>query len=495
MTCWTERSTCVPRRALSAAPVLVAFLLVTPGAARAQQAPPSTARSASDSFDQYFLAQTMRVDYYHSGDANEDRIALERVVSDGAWAGTRTRLTDTLGLGAYCVEVRDQQTQTLVFARGYCSVFGEWQTTAPAKQRWGTFHESLRFPWPRASITVSIKKRRDGAWHELWSTTIDPHSRYVTQVDLPPSGTVWTLFENGPTAQKVDLLLLGDGYTAAETEKFHADAQRLTGQLFAAEPFASRRADFNVRAVDVVSAQSGIAQPRDGIFRRSALSCQFDTFDLERYVLTADNRTVRDVASAAPYDCLIILLNNKKYGGGGVYNDQTTVAADSQAADYVVVHEFGHHLAGLADEYYVSPVAYETGKLPKFEPWEPNVTALLDPAALKWKDLVAPDTPLPTPWEKAEFERGARGPRQPAQESGERKDSQQEPATSRRSPAEILQASPYADRVGAFEGASYEVKGLFRPAVDCIMFSRHPVGFCPVCRRAIEHVIDLHAGK
>jgi hypothetical protein len=448
--------------------------------------------------DDHFTAQTMRVDYYHSGDVHDDRIALERVVSDGVWAGSHSRLIDTLDLGLYRFEVHDQRSGQLLFARGYCSVFGEWQTTAPAKEQWGTFHESLRFPWPREAITVVIKRRHEGDWRVLWTTTIDPTSRFVTKVDLPARGKVWTVFENGPPSEKVDVLLLGDGYTAEEMEKFHADAQRMTQLLFAAEPFASRRADFNVRAIEVASAQSGIAQPRDGMFRRSALSCQFDTFDLERYVLTSDNRMVRDIASAAPYDNLIILLNNKKYGGGGIYQDQTTVAVDCSSADYIVVHEFGHHLAGLGDEYYVSNVAYETGKLPQFEPWEPNITALLDPATLKWKDLVAADTLIPTPWEKEAYEGAASRPRQrqgqPA--AGGNDDTSSaggHPAP--RSAAQILQASPYADRVGAFEGASYETKGLYRPAVDCIMFSRDPVGFCPVCRRAIERAIDQQIGR
>ncbi len=468
-----------------------------PGVAGAAPLPGDDPANPAIAFDDDFLPETMRVDYYHSGDAEEDRIALERVVADGGWAGGRSRLADTLDLGQYCFEVRDRQSKRLLYARGYCSVFGEWQTTAPAKQQWGTFHESLRFPWPRRPVDVMIKRRHEGDWRELWSAPIDPDSRFVTNVNLPARANVWTLFEHGPPSQKVDLLFLGDGYTAEETEKYHADVRRLAGFLFSAEPFASRRSDFNVRAIDVVSPQSGIAQPRDGVFRRSALSCQYDTFDLERYALTIDNRTLRDVASAAPYDNLIVLLNNKKYGGGGIYNDQTTVAADCQAADYIIVHEFGHHLAGLGDEYYVSNVAYETGKLPAYEPWEPNITALLDASGCKWQDLIAPDTPVPTPWEKEAYEaatsRALRGG-QP-RTAGSDRDERQSAAAPRRSAAEILQASPYADRVGAFEGASYETKGLFRPMVDCIMFSRHPVGFCPVCRRAIERVIDHQIGR
>ena len=387
---------------------------------------------------------------------------------DGSWAGSRTQLTDTLDFGLYCFEVRDSSSQRLLYSHGFCSVFGEWQTTLPAKQMWGTYHESLRFPWPKQSVDVVLKRRQDRPGVSCGRPrSIRTRGSCSTPTCLPVD-KVWTVFENGPTAEKVDVLLLGDGYTSEEVQKFHADVRRLVERLFAEEPFRSRRHDFNVRAVDVASAASGIAQPREGIFRRSALSCQYNTFDLERYVLTFDNRTVRDCASAAPYDNLIILLNNQKYGGGGIYNDQTTVAVDSQFADYILVHEFGHHLAGLGDEYYVSDVAYVTGNLPQVEPWEPNITALLDASQLKWKDLVSADTPLPTPWKKEDYEAASRQTQTKRQES--RAAGQAEAALEglmrqeQQSMTELLGADPYAGRVGAFEGASYETKGLYRPA-------------------------------
>src|SRR5205823_8962262 len=108
-----------------------------------------------------------------------------------------------------------------------------------------------------------------------------------------------------------------------------------------------------------------------------------------------------DVPSSAPYDFLEILVNEKQYGGGGIFNDQATACADSAFAEYVFVHEFGHHFAAVADEYYTSPVAYETsgGAAEHPEPWEPNATA--DGAHPKW--AVDPGVPSPTPWDKEEF--------------------------------------------------------------------------------------------
>ena len=456
------------------------------------------AQAASDRFAVNFTDRTMRVDYLHSGTASEEHISLDQVVSDGPWPGSRTQLLDGLNLGKYFFEVVDRETNRVLYSRGFSSIFGEWETTPEAKKVWRTYHESLRFPWPQRPVQVTLKKRdAQNAFRELWTTVIDPNSRSVIPADLPPRGRVWTLFENGPAAEKVDFLLLGDGYTAAETEKFHADAQRLVDALFQHEPFRSRKTDFNVRAIDLAAAQSGVSRPHAGIFRRSPLSAHYSTFDTERYVLSTDNRTLRDLASAAPYEFLVILLNERTYGGGGIYNLQATVPADNAFAVYVFVHEFGHHFADLGDEYYTSDVAYETGAAELPEPWEPNITALHDPANLKWKDFVEAGTPLPTPWDKEEFEKHSRAVQEqrrklraggaPEEEMEKLFREQQEFET------KFLAGMKYSGKVGAFEGARYEVKGLYRPAADCIMFTRDEVGFCPVCRRALERVMDLYS--
>jgi hypothetical protein len=200
----------------------------------------------------------------------------------------------------------------------------------------------------------------------------------------------------------VDLLLLGDGYIAAEMDKWHKDARRMADLLFAVSPFKERKSDFNVWAVDAPAEESGISRPSDGVYRRSPLGATYDAFGSERYILTFDDKRLREIAAAAPYEFLEIVVNGRKYGGGGIFNLYATAAADNAWTPYVFVHEFGHHFAGLADEYYTSDVAYEsTAARP--EPWEPNVTA--DPKAARWKDLILPGTPLPTIWPKEAFER------------------------------------------------------------------------------------------
>jgi hypothetical protein len=478
---------------------VVALVLVTVGgrfvrfeAVRAQNT------TGAELFDTHFTDKTMRVDYFHSGGRGSQIIGLDRVVSDGPWPGSRTRLVDDLNLGKYLFEVIDRKTNRVIYSRGFASIYGEWETIPEARVRHRTFHESLRFPWPRRPVQVVLHVRdEENSFREIWSTVIDPSSRFVNPVDRAPMGEVWPIIENGPPAEKVDLLVLSEGYTVDELPKFHADAERLVSALFEEEPFASRRSDFNVWGLDLPSTESGVSRPRAMEFRRTPLSAEYNIFDSERYVLTYDNRALRDAASAAPYEFLEILVNEEQYGGGGIFNFQATTAADTKFSEYVFIHEFGHHFAGLADEYYTSDVAYETGAAYHPEPWEPNVTALHDPEALKWGDLVAADTPLPTPWDKDEFEassNAAQAERRELRSQGAPESDIDQLFTAQvEHDMAVLTGMSYAGRVGAFEGASYEPAGLYRPEVDCIMFTRNPVGFCRVCRRAITRVIDQNS--
>jgi hypothetical protein len=451
----------------------------------------STAAAAQ--FGDSFLDKTMRVDYFHTSTPKGDEIvALDRVVSDGPWPGSRTYLVDRSNLGKYLFEVIDRDTNQILYSRGFASVYGEWETTGQAKERAGTFEESVRFPWPKKAVQVVLKKRdAQNAFQQIWSTVIDPASRFVNPADLKPAGKVWSYLESGPPSQKVDLLVIGEGYTEAEMPKLHKDVERLVGRLFATEPFKSRKSDFNVRVLELPAAKSGVHRPRTHDDRRTATGVQYNIFDSERYMLTLDDHALRDAASSAPYDFLEIVVNEKQYGGGGIFNDQSTVSADSGFAEYVFVHEFGHHFAGLGDEYYTSDVAYETGGAHP-EPWEPNLTA--DGGHPKWAEMVTPGTPLPTPWDKESYEA-----HQHEYQTERRKlreanvpESQMD-ALFRR---ELEWSTSFlgqqrAGQVGAFEGAGYEAKGLYRPESDCIMFSRDDVGFCEVCARAILRVIDM----
>ena len=443
----------------------------------------------------------MRVDYYHTGNSHEEWFSLDRVVLEPLeWPGNLNKAIDDSQLGDYLFEVRERDGGRLLYSRGFNSVFGEWKTTEEARHGNRTFSESLRFPAPDAPVVVSLKERAGSgfhpSWTEVWKTAVDPKDKFVDRSRPPSPGALLELQKMGDPATKVDLLVLGDGYTAAERGKFERDARRFMEALFSTSPFREHQKDFNVWGLCPAAEESGVSRPSGGIYRRSPVGASYDTFGTERYVLTMENRALRDVASFAPYEFIEILVNGATYGGGGIFNQYATVAIDNRWAGYVGVHEFGHQFGALADEYYTSDVAYLPPEK-KTEPWEPNVTALLDPANLKWKDLVAPGTPIPTPWDKEEFDRFERdiqrrrkelraaGKSEAEMDELFRKEREKEDA--------MLRSEKFAGKVGAFEGANYEAKGYYRPAVDCIMFTRHMV-FCAVCRRAIERVIGMYTG-
>jgi hypothetical protein len=456
------------------------------------------AASAQHSYSSYFTDRTLRVDYYHTGTKGSESFSVDQAIDDGPWPGSRVNLVDTLNMGEFAVRVYDLATGQLIFSRGFSSMFNEWQTTDEAARGvYRTFSESARMPFPKRAIQVTVARRdRRMVFHELFSTTIDPADPTQVRKERKPAPyKVGTLFENGSPETMVDLVILGDGYARADMEKFRADAKRFNDAMFSTEPFKRRKGDFNVRTVEVESGESGIDVPDKNVWKNNALGTMYNTFGSARYVLTADNKAVRDAAAAAPYDFICILINDSRYGGGGIYNlyattytGETTKGQEWQM-EYVYVHEFGHSFGGLGDEYYSSDVAYDEFYPQGVEPWEPNLTVLLDKKNVKWKAFLTAGIDVPTPWEKAEFD-SVESMRAKLDRLAPDYYAKREPLYKRS--MEILKTSKYAGTVGVFEGAGYASRGIYRPAVDCRMFTLSLGGFDPVCSAAIERVVDFY---
>lgn len=444
-------------------------------------------------FYDFFIDKTMRFDYYHTGDVNEEHFAFDMVVSDGIWAGSKTELIDNLELGKYFFRLFDKTSGELIYSSGFASIYGEWETIPDAKTNWGVFHESIRFPWPKNKVKIVMAKRNNSNnWDNIWEYDLDPQSRRVNPAYPKNDYEVYDVLKNGEPEQMVDIVILGDGYKKEQMKKFRKDADAFTKALLGAEPFKSKENKFNIRAVETPSAYSGINRPHPGVFKRSTLSASFSAFDSERYVLAYDNRRIRDVASSVPYDFTVILINDSTYGGGGIYNLYITASVDNAFSEYIFVHEFGHHFAGLADEYYTASIAYELDEN-IIEPWELNITTITNYEDLKWKDLVEKDTPLPTPWEKAKYEEHSKAVQKKRQELRAVKADESLLESLFKSELqyqeELFSDMKYNTTVGAFEGAGYYEKGVFRSAANCIMFTRK-IEFCPACQRAINLIIN-----
>lgn len=437
---------------------------------------------------------TLRVDFYHTGNHATEMFSLDRVVLEPLpWTGNMQRPIDKTLRGKYLFEIVDPETGAVAWSRSFSSIYGEWETTREARNMNRTYHESVRFPAQADEFELVLKKRNaQNDFEEIWRLPIDPNDYMVHQESAAYADRVVAILDNGDPATKVDLLILGDGYTENEHDAFIAKARELADILFATSPFKERKSDFNVWALAPATAEAGVSRPSTKTYRDTPLGATYDAFRSERYVLTFDNRNMRRIASSTPYDFIEILTNTETYGGGGIYGLFSTAAANSEWAPYLFVHEFGHHFAGLADEYYTSAVAYEPPDS-IVEPYEPNVTALLDPDELKWQHLATPNTPLPTPWPKAEFEEHSIAVQERRAEMRAANVSEDEMNAlfryTRQFTAELFSRAEHRDAVGAFEGANYEAEGYYRSQLNCLMFTRVE-HFCTVCSAAIEAVID-----
>ncbi|MBK7712839.1 MAG: peptidase M64 [Bacteroidales bacterium] len=401
-------------------------------------------------FDQYFNDKVLRFDFMFSGNNRMTTVYGVGMKEEPFWAGSNTNLIDPLGYGNFRYEVFDEASGLLIYSRGFSSLYQEWQTTTEARTISRCFYEVATMPFPKNRIKLVISERKkDGSFSGLYETKIDPADYFIRR-EKPHEVSTSEIYRGGDPSKSVDIAFIAEGYKADEMEKFHADVQRLSNALFAEKPFTDYRKRFNIWAVDAVSQDSGTDVPGEGIYVNTVLNSSFYTFDLDRYLTTQDIKAVNDYAAAVPHDAIIVLINSTRYGGGGVYNYYSGTTAGNILSQKVFIHEFGHGFAGLADEYYSSSVAYDEFYPLDAEPWEPNITTMIDFPS-KWEKDLAPGIPVPTPAEEK-----------------------------------------YMNVTGVFEGGGYSAKGIFRPEIDCRMKSNGEKGYCSVCRNAIKDMIEYY---
>jgi hypothetical protein len=398
-------------------------------------------------FDDYFTDRTMRFDFMLAGNSVTTKVFPVSISEESIWGGSLNNLIDKFNYGSFKYEVFDAATGTLIYSRGFCTLYQEWQTTAEAKQIERSFHEVATFPFPKNKVNFVLSIRnRDGLFSKLYETVIDPASYFITR-EKPDAALATRIYGTGDPHISLDIVFIAEGYTKGEAEKFRADVKRLADILFLEAPFDKYQDRINIWAVEAPSQESGTDVPGEGIYVNTALSSSYYTFNVDRYLTTQDIKAVNDYAASAPHDQIVVLINSPRYGGGGVYNYYSAVTSDHHFTPQVFTHEFGHGFAGLADEYYNSEVAYEEFYPLDVEPWEPNITTRVNFES-KWKDMIARSVPVPTPNDKR-----------------------------------------YTGVTGLFEGGGYSAKGIYRPSFDCRMKSNQADSFCEVCQTAIEQMI------
>ncbi len=405
-------------------------------------------------FSDYFTGERLRYDYIITGDCQYMHIYDHQFIHEPLWGGSLVNLIDTFRYGELFVEVSDSVTGKVIYSRGYSSLFKEWQMVKEAKHKELAFIESLVVPFPKRTINLVIYERDSlSQFQAVHSTYIDPGSSSINEVNHRENIEIHNLMISGSYSNKVDIAIVSDGYKASEEAVFLNAAKKSMEYFFTWEPYKSLRNKFNFYAVFVPSNHSGTDIPSDSIWRHTVLNTSFCTFGSERYLTTSDISGLREIATEVPYDQLCVVVNTDKYGGGGVYNSFTVFSAENEFSGFLFLHEFGHAFAGLADEYYTSPTAYDDMMLTNIEPYQPNITTKINFQS-KWEDMLNDTIPIPTP-----------------------------------------NCEKYAGAIGLFEGAAYQAKGFYRPAFDCAMKSKTCAHFCPVCRRAIGRMILFNCGE
>lgn len=406
--------------------------------------------SGQVNYDNYFTGKVLRFDFMLAGNSQKTVVFPVGMKEEPVYAGSKTNLTDSFNYGNFRYEVFDAANSTLLYSRGFSTLFQEWQTTAEAKNIDRSFYEVATMPFPKNKIRFVLSMReRDGSFSKLYEKEIDPANHFIRKEE-PLKANVTKVNDAGDPSTSVDLVFLAEGYKADEMGKFRDDVRKMSDILFSEAPYIDYKNRINIWAVESVSQDSGTDIPGDGIFVNTAMNFSFYTFDIDRYLTSQDIKSINDYAANAPHDNIIVLINSTKYGGGGVYNYYTGTTTGHSLSPKVFIHELGHGFTGLADEYYSSDVAYEEFYPLYVEPWEPNITTRVNFDA-KWKKLIVKGVPVPTPAE-----------------------------------------DKYKDVTGMFEGGGYSAKGIYRPEMDCRMKSNGPKGYCTVCREAVRKMIESY---
>lgn len=409
----------------------------------------------------YAQDMTLRLDYIFSGTDKTQEISLDELSCFDGWAGRRINLDSTAVRGNGQICMKDKQTGKVLYRHSFSTLFQEWQTTEEAVKIRKAFENVFLLPMPAemAVVTVELYDFR-GKVSASMTHDVDPLDILVRRMPLCKAPHKYLLYSGSP-AEKIDVAIVAEGYTDADSALFYADALKAMEAIFSHEPFMSRKDRFNFIAVSLVSEDEGVSVPGEGIWKNTALGAHFNTFYMDRYLTTLRLKRIHDSLSGLPYEHIVILANTDTYGGGGIFNSYTLTTAHHKSFEPVVVHEFGHSFAGLADEYYYDDQFVEY-YYPDSEPWEQNITTLYDFES-KWDDMLPKVISIPTlPVEGNIW-------------------------------TEIRSGRQMETLIGVYEGAGYQSKGVYRPYPDCRMKTNAADAFCPVCQRAIARMIDFYS--
>ena len=405
--------------------------------------------SAQD-FKQNFEDATLRLDYIFAGDYNSQAIYLDRIKSFNGWYGRRNNMNKLPLQGNGTITITDITGSDTLYIHSFSTLFQEWQSTEEATKIAKSFENTFLIPMPKEKVQVSVElKNIHNGTKSYLKHIINPSDRLIAKHPEKETLPYHYLHKAGDSKDKIDIVFIPEGYTRNQMKQFRKDCIESMESVFRHKPFDLLKDKFNFIAVEFPSKHSGVSIPKNKDWKNTAVGSHFDTFYSERYLTTSNIKKLYDILDGIPCESIIILANTDEYGGGGIYNNYMLSASRGPAYKSVIVHEFGHSFAGLADEYYYDD-QYVTMYPADIEPWEQNITTMVDFAS-KWQDMLPKGTHIPT----------------------------------------IADGKETYTKIGVYEGAGYQSKGVFRPVQDCRMKTNQAPGFCPVCQRAITKLIEF----
>lgn len=422
-------------------PVIISFMLL---------AAASSASVAGKTFEDNFSDSTLRVDYTFSGLQSKQTIALSQRKCTPGWFGRRVNMDRLPQRGKGRIVMTDAATGDTLYVNPFSSLFLEWIDTDESKDNQLAMHESYLLPMPLrpVKVTVEIDNHRKEPIATV-TNLIDPKDILIQRPKVNETTPYRYIRKAGDPKDKIDVAILAEGYTVAEMDSFYRHAETAVASILSHEPFRQMADRFNFIAVASPSKDSGVSVPRFNDWKRTAFSSSYSTFYSDRYLTTTHVPDIHDALIGIPYEHLMILANTEEYGGGGIYNSYTLTTSRNPKFWPVVTHEFGHSFGGLADEYFYDNSDAVSDTYPvDVEPWEQNVTTLVDFNS-KWADMLDKGTKVPT-----------------------------------------QVSDPY--KLGVYEGAAYSTKGLYRPFDRCRMRDNEFPEFCPVCQRTLMRIIEFH---
>lgn len=354
--------------------------------------------------------------------------------------GNRTTLIDTNDLGNYRLVINSPKG-IIYYLVGFSSPLEEAVLMQKLVDKKVSFQHSLLLPFPKQNCYITIQKRDTGnKFSTILEKKFQPIGNHIKKVNQTELGASSLWLGSTDFSSQIDIVVVSDGYANDEMLDFVSDTRELFNAVFEKEPLREYKHMFNVMMVELPKNHNG------NVFHHGFFTSS-NFLEIERYLTIDSIWSLHNYLNNVPYEHIVVLRKAEQYEGAGVYNHYTIVSAKNPLAADVLIHEFGHAIFGLADEY-----VDEQSPLQKYydsiqEPWEPNISKALG-STNKW--LLSPSI---IAYNKL-----------------------------------MDSLALDIDKVSIYEGAGYKSKGIYRPYPYCTMRDSKKT-FCPVCQDAIRKQI------